>query len=36
MLEKAEKEPEVKLAFNENGELVVTIGGVSKIFVPKA
>ena len=35
MLEKAEKEPEVKFAFNENGELVVTIGGVSKIFVPK-
>jgi hypothetical protein len=35
MLEKIEKEPEVKFEFNENGELVVTIGGVSKIFVPK-
>ena len=35
MLEKVEKEPEVKLIFNENGELVVTIGGVSKVFVPK-
>ena len=35
MIEKAEKEPEIKIAFNENGELVVTIGGVSKVFVPK-
>ena len=35
MLEKVEKEPEVKFAFNEAGELVVNIGGVSKIFVPK-
>jgi hypothetical protein len=35
MLEKVEKEPEVKFAFNEAGELVVTIGGVSKVFVPK-
>ena len=35
MIEKVEKEPEVKFAFNESGELVVTIGGVSKVFVPK-
>ena len=35
MLEKVEKEPEVKFNFNENGELVVTINGISKIFVPK-
>jgi hypothetical protein len=35
MLEKVEKESEVKFNFNENGELVVTINGVSKIFVPK-
>jgi hypothetical protein len=35
MLEKVEKEPEVKFTFNEVGELVVTIGGVSKVFVPK-
>ena len=35
MLEKAEKEPEFKFAFNENGELVVTINGMSKVFVPK-
>ena len=26
----------VKMEFNKDGELVVTIGGVSKIFVPKA
>ena len=36
MLEKVEKEPEVKFAFNEAGELVVNIGGIEKIFVPKA
>ena len=36
MLEKVEKEPEVKFAFNEAGELEVTIGGVTKVFVPKA
>ena len=35
MLEKVEKEPEVKFTFNEAGELVVIIGGVSKVFVPK-
>ena len=35
MLEKIEKEPEVKFAFNEAGELEVTIGGVKKVFVPK-
>ena len=35
MLEKVEKEPEVKFAFNEAGELEVTIGGVKKVFVPK-
>ena len=36
MLEKVEKEPEIMFSFNEKGELVVIIGGVSKIFVPKA
>ena len=35
MLEKVEKESEVKFNFNENGELVVTINGISKIFMPK-
>ena len=35
MLEKVKKEPEVKFEFNEAGELVVTIGEVSKVFVPK-
>ena len=35
MLEKVEKEPEIKFAFNEAGELVVNIDGVEKVFVPK-
>ena len=38
MLEKVENhihEPKFKLSFNENGELVVIIGDVTKIFVPK-
>ena len=35
MFEQVEKEPEVKFAFNEAGELVVTIGDVSKVFVAK-
>jgi hypothetical protein len=35
MLEKVEKDPEVKFEFNDAGELEVTIGGVKKVFVPK-
>lgn len=37
MLEKVEQPEELAnmLKFNENGELVVTIGGITKIFIPK-
>ena len=34
-IEKIVKEPEVKFSFNEKGELVVTIGDITKIFVAK-
>ena len=35
MLEQVQKDDEIKLSFNENGELVVTINGISKVFVAK-
>jgi hypothetical protein len=35
MLERKVKDDVVNIAFNENGELVVTINGVSKVFIPK-